>query len=220
MTMKYNFDKIPNRRGTNSLKWDVDRKELPMWVADMDFETVPEVQEALVQRVAHGVYGYSVIPDEWADSYVNWWEKRHHFRMDPKKLIFTTGVIPALSSAVRKLTTPAENVLIQTPVYNNFFNSIRNNGRNVVENELLYDGKEYRIDWEKLEQQLADPQTTLMILCNPQNPAGNIWDRETLARIGALCKQYDVIVVSDEIHCDLTKPGTCLLYTSPSPRDA
>ena len=208
MTMKYNFDKIPNRRGTNSLKWDVDRKELPMWVADMDFETVPEVQEALVQRVAHGVYGYSVIPDEWADSYVNWWEKRHHFRMDPKKLIFTTGVIPALSSAVRKLTTPAENVLIQTPVYNNFFNSIRNNGRNVVENELLYDGKEYRIDWEKLEQQLADPQTTLMILCNPQNPAGNIWDRETLARIGALCKQYDVIVVSDEIHCDLTKPGT------------
>ena len=152
MIMKYNFDKIPNRRGTNSLKWDVDRKELPMWVADMDFETVPEVQEALVQRVAHGVYGYSVIPDEWADSYVNWWEKRHHFRMDPKKLIFTTGVIPALSSAVRKLTTPAENVLIQTPVYNNFFNSIRNNGRNVVENELLYDGKEYRIDWEKLEQ--------------------------------------------------------------------
>lgn len=108
MIMKYNFDKIPNRRGTNSLKWDVDRKELPMWVADMDFETVPEVQEALVQRVAHGVYGYSVIPDEWADSYVNWWEKRHHFRMDPKKLIFTTGVIPALSSAVRKLTTPAE----------------------------------------------------------------------------------------------------------------
>lgn len=172
------------------------------------FETVPEVQEALVQRVAHGVYGYSVIPDEWADSYVNWWEKRHHFRMDPKKLIFTTGVIPALSSAVRKLTTPAENVLIQTPVYNNFFNSIRNNGRNVVENELLYDGKEYRVDWEKLEQQLADPQTTLMILCNPQNPAGNIWDYETLARIGALCKQYDVIVVSDEIHCDLTKPGT------------
>ncbi len=208
MIMKYNFDKIPNRRGTNSLKWDVDRKELPMWVADMDFETVPEVQEALVQRVAHGVYGYSVIPDEWADSYVNWWEKRHHFRMDPKKLIFTTGVIPALSSAVRKLTTPAENVLIQTPVYNNFFNSIRNNGRNVVENELLYDGKEYRVDWEKLEQQLADPQTTLMILCNPQNPAGNIWDCETLARIGALCKQYDVIVVSDEIHCDLTKPGT------------
>ena len=208
MIMKYNFDKIPNRRGTNSLKWDVDRKELPMWVADMDFETVPEVQEALVQRVAHGVYGYSVIPDEWADSYVNWWEKRHHFRMDPKKLIFTTGVIPALSSAVRKLTTPAENVPIQTPVYNNFFNSIRNNGRNVVENELLYDGKEYRVDWEKLEQQLADPQTTLMILCNPQNPAGNIWDRETLARIGALCKQYDVIVVSDEIHCDLTKPGT------------
>ena len=205
--MKYNFDKIPNRRGTNSLKWDVDKKELPMWVADMDFETVPEVQEALVQRVAHGVYGYSIIPDEWAESYVNWWEKRHHFTMDPKKLIFTTGVIPALSSAVRKLTTPAENVLIQTPVYNNFFNSIRNNGRNAVENELIYDGKEYFVNWELLEKQLADPQTTLMILCNPQNPGGKIWDRETLARIGALCKENGVVVISDEIHCDITAPG-------------
>ena len=126
----FNFDEPTERRGTGSYKWEsADADVIPLWVADMDFETVPEVQEALVQRVAHGVYGYSVIPDEWADSYVNWWEKRHHFRMDPKKLIFTTGVIPALSSAVRKLTTPAENVLIQTPVYNNFFNSIRNNGR-------------------------------------------------------------------------------------------
>lgn len=207
MSMKYNFDKIPNRRGTNSLKWDVDKKELPMWVADMDFETVPEVQEALVQRVAHGVYGYSIIPDEWAMSYVNWWKNRHHFTMDPKKLIFTTGVIPALSSAVRKLTTPAENVLIQTPVYNNFFNSIRNNGRNAVENELIYDGKEYFVNWELLEKQLADPQTTLMILCNPQNPGGKIWDRETLARIGALCKEHGVVVIADEIHCDITAPG-------------
>lgn len=205
--MKYNFDKIINRRETGSLKWDVSKNELPMWVADMDFETLPEIQEALVERVAHGVYGYSVIPDEWSQSYVDWWDKRHHFHMNPEKLIFTTGVIPALSSAVRKFTTPGENVLVQTPVYNHFFYVIRNNGRNIVENQLLYDGENYSIDWEKLEQQLSNPQTTMMILCNPHNPIGKIWDKETLAGIGRLCKKYDVVVVSDEIHCDLTAPG-------------
>lgn len=205
--MNYNFNKVPNRRETGSLKWDVKKHELPMWVADMDFETAPQIQEALVQRVAHGVFGYSILPEEWADSYVRWWERRHNFVMDPQKLIFTTGVVPAISSAVRKLTTPAENVLVQTPGYNIFFNSIRNNGRNIVENHLLYENDEYRMDWDALEQQLSDPQTSLMILCNPHNPIGKIWDKETLARIGELCSIYGVTVLSDEIHCDLTAPG-------------
>ena len=205
--MKYNFDKPTNRRGTGSLKWDVPENELPMWVADMDFETVPEVVEALKKRVEHGIFGYSIMPDTWSRSYVNWWDKRHHITLNPDKLIFTTGVVPAISSAVRKLTTPAENVLVQTPTYNIFFNSIRNNGRNIVENHLLYDGREYHIDWETLERQLADPQTSLMILCNPHNPIGKIWDKETLARIGALCAENDVTVFSDEIHCDITAPG-------------
>lgn len=205
--MKYNFDKPTNRRGTGSLKWDVPENELPMWVADMDFETVPEVIEALKKRVEHGIFGYSIMPDAWSQSYVNWWDKRHHITLNPDKLIFTTGVVPAISSAVRKLTTPAENVLVQTPTYNIFFNSIRNNGRNIVENQLLYDGREYHIDWDALERQLADPQTTLMILCNPHNPIGKIWDKETLARIGALCAENDVTVFSDEIHCDITAPG-------------
>ena len=205
--MKYNFDKPTNRRGTGSLKWDVPENELPMWVADMDFETVPEVVEALKKRVEHGIFGYSIMPDTWSQSYVNWWDKRHHITLNPDKLIFTTGVVPAISSAVRKLTTPAENVLVQTPTYNIFFNSIRNNGRNIVENHLLYDGREYHIDWETLERQLADPQTSLMILCNPHNPIGKIWDKETLARIGALCAENDVTVFSDEIHCDITAPG-------------
>ena len=208
--MKYDFTSIIDRKGKDALAVDilpnmlgpgkkVEVREgldyIPMWVADMDFKTAPAIIEALQKRVEHGVFGYSIIPDEWNEAYCEWSENRHHFHIEKDWLIFSTGVVPILSSVVRKLTTPGENVLIQTPVYNNFFNSIRNNGRNVVENELLYDGKEYRVDWEKLEQQLADPQTTLMILCNPQNPAGNIWDRETLARIGALCKQYDVIVV-------------------------
>ena len=200
--MKYNFDKPTNRRGTGSLKWDVPENELPMWVADMDFETVPEVVEALKKRVEHGIFGYSIMPDTWSQSYVNWWDKRHHITLNPDKLIFTTGVVPAISSAVRKLTTPAENVLVQTPTYNIFFNSIRNNGRNIVENHLLYDGREYHIDWETLERQLADPQTSLMILCNPHNPIGKIWDKETLARIGALCAENDVTVFSD-----ITAPG-------------
>lgn len=205
--MKYNFDKPTNRRGTGSLKWDVPENELPMWVADMDFETVPEVVEALKKRVEHGIFGYSIMPDTWSQSYVNWWDKRHHITLNPDKLIFTTGVVPAISSAVRKLTTHAENVLVQTPTYNILFNSIRNNGRNIVENHLLYDGREYHIDWETLERQLADPQTSLMILCNPHNPIGKIWDKETLARIGALCAENDVTVFSDEIHCDITAPG-------------
>lgn len=204
--MPYDFDTVINRKNTASLKWDVAENELPMWVADMDFQTAPEIREAIEQRAAHGVFGYSVIPDEWYDAYTGWWKKRHGFEMDKDWLIFCTGVIPAISSIVRKITTPAEKVVIMTPVYNIFFNSVLNNGRCVLENRLVYDGKSYHIDFDDLEKKLADPQTTLMILCNPQNPAGIIWDRETLAKIGELCFKYRVTVISDEIHCDLTDP--------------
>lgn len=203
----YDFDTTVNRRGTASLKWDVEEHELPMWVADMDFQTAPEIREALEKRVAHGVFGYTVIPDAWNQAYVNWWEKRHHFLVQPEWLVFCTGVVPAISSAVRKLTTPGENVLIQTPVYNIFFNSIVNNGRNVLESPLVYDGQAYQIDFAQLEKDLANPQTTLMILCNPHNPVGKIWDKETLEKIGNLCEKYHVTVLADEIHCDLTAVG-------------
>ena len=201
------FDEPVDRRGTHSLKWDVKDNELPMWVADMDFRTAPEVIEALEKRVQHGVFGYSIIPDEWNEAYCGWWEKRHHFHIEKDWLIFATGVVPILSSVVRKLTTPGENVLIQTPVYNIFFNSIVNNGRNVLQCPLGYKEGEYSIDFEALEEDLALPQTTMMILCNPHNPVGKIWDRDTLARIGELCHKHHVIVVSDEIHCDITDPG-------------
>lgn len=204
--MPYDFDTVINRKNTASLKWDVAENELPMWVADMDFQAAPEIREVIEQRAAHGVFGYSVIPDEWYDAYTGWWKKRHGFEMDKDWLIFCTGVIPAISSIVRKITTPAEKVVIMTPVYNIFFNSVLNNGRRVLENKLVYDGKSYHIDFDDLEKKLADPQTTLMILCNPQNPAGIIWDRETLAKIGELCFKYRVTVISDEIHCDLTDP--------------
>ena len=205
--MKFDFDKVIDRRGTGSLKWDVPENELPMWVADMDFQTAPCIREALSARVEHGIFGYSIIPDEWADAYVNWWGSRHGFAIDRDWLVFCSGVIPAISTAVRKLTTPAENVVVQTPVYNIFFNSIYNNGRNILESPLKYDGEGYAMDFENLEAKLADPQTSLMILCNPQNPAGKIWDKETLAHVGELCAKYGVTVISDEIHCDLTDPG-------------
>lgn len=204
--MTYDFDTPTERRNTNSLKWDVAEGELPMWVADMDFQTAPEIREAIMKRAEHGIFGYSVIPDAWYEAYIQWWKMRHGYTMERDWLIFCTGVVPAISSIVRKLTTPAEKVLIQTPVYNIFFNSILNNGRQVLESPLRYDGKEYRIDFADLEEKLSDPQTALMILCNPHNPTGKIWDRQTLEKIGALCSRHHVTVVSDEIHCDLTDP--------------
>lgn len=206
--MKYDFDTVINRGNTNSLKWDVAEGELPMWVADMDFPTAPEVLDAIQKRASHGIFGYSVVPNEWYQAYIDWWQKRHGFAIQKDWLVFCTGVVPAISSAVRKLTTPAEKVLIQTPVYNIFFNSILNNGRQVLESSLKYSNNQYEIDFEDLEQKLSDPQTSLMILCNPHNPVGKIWDKETLQRIGELCWKHHVVVLSDEIHCDLTDPGT------------
>lgn len=205
--MDYNFDKVTDRRGSNSYKWNVADNELPMWVADMDFEVVPEIREALQRRLDHGIFGYADLPEEWYEAYQTWWQRRHHWTMERDWLLFSTGVLPSLSSIVRKLTTPAENVLVMTPVYNHFFSSILNNGRNVRECPLIYENGKYHLDFALLEQGLSDPQTAMMILCNPQNPAGIIWDRDTLYRIGELCEQYGVIVVSDEIHCDLTEPG-------------
>ncbi|MCH5317455.1 MAG: pyridoxal phosphate-dependent aminotransferase [Eubacterium sp.] len=205
--MRYDFDTPINRRNTNSLKWDIAENELPMWVADMDFVAAPEIREAIRARADHGVFGYSVIPEEWNQAYIGWWQRRHGFTIDKDWLVFCTGVVPAISSIVRKLTTPAEKVLIQTPVYNIFFNSILNNGRQVLESGLKYNDGKYEIDFDDLEQKLADPQTSLMILCNPHNPVGKIWDKDTLAKIGELCLKHHVVVLSDEIHCDLTDPG-------------
>ncbi len=203
----YDFDAIVDRRNTASLKWDVGKGELPMWVADMDFQTAPEIREALERRVKHGVFGYSVVPDEWAQAIAGWWRRRHGFEIDPGWLTFCTGAIPAISSVVRKLTTPNENVVILTPVYNIFFNSIVNNGCRALQCPLSYADGRYEIDWDDLKAKLADPQTALMILCNPHNPTGRIWERDTLARVGELCAVYGVTVISDEVHCDLTDPG-------------
>lgn len=205
--MKYDFDTLRDRRKTDSCKWDVGDGELPMWVADMDFATAPEIIDAMLERTRHGVFGYTRLTDAWYDAYAGWWQRRHGMTMDRDALVFCTGVVAAISSIVRKLTTPNENVVIQTPVYNIFFNSILNNGCRVRENRLVYENGEYSVDFDDLEEKLSDPQTTLMILCNPHNPVGKIWDKGTLSRIGELCQKYHVTVISDEIHCDITLPG-------------
>ncbi|MDC7280559.1 pyridoxal phosphate-dependent aminotransferase [Butyrivibrio fibrisolvens] len=204
---KYNFDAVVNRRGTDSMKWDVAENELPMWVADMDFQTAPEIIEALQKRVAEGVFGYTDVNDDWYEAYINWWKNRHGFEIDRQWLMFCTGVIPAISSIVRKLTTPNEKVIIQTPVYNIFFNSIINNGCRPLENPLHYEDGIFKMDFEDLEEKMSDPQASLMILCNPHNPVGKIWSREDLAKVGELAAKYGVTVISDEIHCDLVEPG-------------
>ena len=205
--MKYNFDLPVNRRGTYSLKWDVPENELPMWVADMDFETAPEIREAIVGRASHGIFGYTAVPEEWYRAIGSWWQERYHFCMEKDWVIFCTGVVPAISSIVRKMTDVGEKIVLLTPVYNIFFNSIVNNGRYVIESALRYENGGYSIDLPDLEEKLADPQATMMIFCNPHNPIGKIWDRDTLEKVGELCEKYHVLVVSDEIHCDLTDPG-------------
>ena len=205
--MKYDFDRVVDRRGTYSIKWEVEPGELPMWVADMDFQTAPQITEAIIKRAQHGVFGYTLIEDEWYDAYQNWWKTRHEWSIEKEWLIFCTGVVPAISSIVRKMTTTAEKVVVMTPVYNIFFNSIINNGRFILESPLHYENGAYEIDFADLEEKLSDPQASLLILCNPHNPIGKIWDRGTLAKIGELCAKHHVLVLSDEIHCDLIRTG-------------
>ena len=210
--MKYDFDTVVDRRTSYAVKWDVCRDgELPMWVADMDFKAAPEILEALRTRLDNGVFGYSSLPEEWAMSYVHWWKNRHGLEIDPSRLTFATGVIPILSSAVREFTSPLDNVLIQSPVYNMFFKAVSDNGRKILESPLVYEDDAYSMDFDDLEAKLSDPRTTMMILCNPHNPAGRIWSRTELETLGDLCFRHDVLVLSDEIHCDITDPG--VMYT-------
>ena len=203
--MKYNFDEIVKRRGSNSYKWDStkDNDVLPMWVADMDFRTAPAIMDALHRRVKHGVFGYTKVPDYYYQATIDWFNRRHNFTIDKEWILFTSGVVPALSAVIKALTVPGDKVLVQTPVYNCFFSSIRNDECEMVANELVYENGTYSIDFDDLEKNAADPKVKLMLLCSPHNPAGRVWKREELERIGEICLRNNVIVVSDEIHCDL-----------------
>lgn len=204
--MKYDFNTIINRKNTNSLKWDLFDTEIPMWVADMDFKVAPEISAEIIKKANENLYGYTIIPDEWYDAYINWW-KYYGLEMNKNYLKFANGVMPAIATIIRKLTKENDKILIQTPVYHVFFHVIEDNNREVIENPLIYENNEYKIDFKDLEEKLANPEVTLMMLCNPHNPVGKIWSRKDLEKIASLCAKYNVIIISDEIHCDLTDPN-------------
>lgn len=215
--MAYNFDEIIPRRGSNSYKWDSAAQEdvLPMWVADMDFRTAPPIMDALERRVQHGIFGYTKVPDAYFQAVINWFDKRHNTLFKKEWILFTTGVVPALSAVIKALTVPGDKVIVQEPVYNCFFSSIRNNQCEMVSNNLIYKEGAYSIDFDDLEEKTADPKAKLLLLCSPHNPAGRVWTRDELLKIGQICLRNNVIVVSDEIHCDLVYPGhTHIPYAS------
>lgn len=206
--MKYNFDEIVPRRNTLSYKWDsaADGEVLPMWVADMDFRTAPAIVEALQKRVSHGIFGYTRVPDAYYDAVINWFGRRHGWKIRRERMIYTSGVVPALSAIIKALTVPGDKVVVQTPVYNCFFSSIRNNGCTLVSNPLVRVEDTWKMDFEDLEQKVSDPKAKLFLLCNPHNPAGRVWTQEELTRMGEICFRHDVMIISDEIHCELVFP--------------
>ena len=206
--MKYDFDKTIDRRATNSYKWDsAPEGVLPMWVADMDFRTAPAIIDALQKRVAHGIFGYTRVPDAYYDAVTSWFSRRHGWDIDREWIIYTSGVVPAVSAVIKALTVPGDKVIVQTPVYNCFFSSIRNNGCEIVSNPLRRTADTYEMDFDALERCAADPRAKVMLLCNPHNPAGRVWTPDELMRLGNICLRNGVTVVADEIHCELVYQG-------------
>lgn len=206
--MEYDFSRPTDRRGTDSYKWDSapEADIIPLWVADMDFETFPCITEALQRRVAHGIFGYTRVPETYYEAVCRWFEKRHGWHINREDIIYTSGVVPAVSAVIKALTLPGDQVIVQGPVYNCFFSSIRNNGCEMVSNSLIYNKEElrYEIDFDDLERKLAHERARLMLICNPHNPGGRVWTRDELTHVAELCRKYGVRVVSDEIHCELT----------------
>ncbi len=213
--MKYDFDKVVDRRNTNSIKWDANEARfgekdlLPLWVADMDFEVAEPIVNAIQERVSHKIYGYNMAADSTYDAVAHWLKKRHGWEVEKESMKFSPGVVPALSTLVRALTAPGDKVMIQTPVYYPFFKMVENNDRELVQNELVYreEEKRYYIDFEDFEQKAKDPALKMVILSNPHNPVGRAWNKEELEKMGRICVDHDVIIISDDIHFDLMLNG-------------
>ena len=227
--MKYDFDELVERRGTNCVKWDESPSDdvIPLWVADMDFRVSPAIQKALLQRVEHGVFGYNIVPESYYEAVISWFRRRHQWEIQRQWILYTTAVVPAMSCVIKALTMPGEKVLILSPAYNCFFSSIKNNGCEVLESPLKPVGASFEVDFIDFEAKCSDEKTTLFLLCNPHNPCGRVWTREELQRMYDVCKKHGVKVISDEIHCELIMPnyqfvpfGTitddCVVMNSPS----
>lgn len=206
--MQYDFTTLTDRRNTNSMKWSGPESIIPAWVADMDFPTAPAITQAVVDKAQKGIFGYACVPDRMWTLVADWWKRRYGWTIDPKWMHFTTGVMPSIHSIVKSLTAPGDKVVVLSPVYHCFFHAIEWNGRFVKEAPIPFENNRYRFDPAVLEEALSDPAVTLFLLCNPHNPTGQLWTKEELAEMGRLAAKHQVPVVSDEIHCDLTDPGT------------
>jgi len=204
------FDQLIERRGTHSVKWDEcpTPDVIPLWVADMDFAVAPAIQEAVRRRAEHPVFGYTVVEDDYYEAVISWFKRRHGWSISREHILYTTGVVPAMSCAIKALTMSGERVLILSPDYNCFFSSIRNNGCEVAESALrLTRDKRFELDWEDFEAQCANEKTTVFLLCNPHNPTGRVWTRGELEHVSDICRRHHVRIVSDEIHGELIMPG-------------
>ena len=232
----YDFDKVIDRHKTNSMKWDGLKSSygrddlLSLWVADMDFAASSAITKALQERVSHPIYGYMYCSDEYYESIIGWMQRRHDWKVEKEWIVFTPGVVPALSYAIRALTKPDDNVIIQSPVYHPFYHTVEYNGRNVITNPLIYKDGRYFMDFEDLESKI-DSKTKLLLLCSHHNPVGREWTKEELRRLGEICLKHNIIIISDEIHFDLVYKGhehtvfakisseireNCIICTAPS----
>ena len=242
--MKYNFDEIIDRCGTGCVKWDEkppvspfaatmsqQTSLIPLWVADMDFAVAPAIQDAIRFRACHPIFGYTHVQDDYYEAVISWFRRRHHWIIQREWMLYTTGVVPAMSCVIKALTMPGERVLILSPDYNCFFSSIRNNGCEVAESVLRLSNMSlcqsdkqkqdplsmslsqsdkqarFEVDWTDFERLCADEKTTVFLLCNPHNPTGRVWSREELEQMRDICHRHHVRIVSDEIHCELVMSG-------------
>ena len=209
--MKYNFDEIIDRTGTSCVKWDIremffkKQDVLPMWVADMDFKTPDFIVDAVKQRAEHPVYGYTIRPESYYTSLINWIDKKHRWKIDKDWVIFSPGIVPAVNMAVMAYTKPGDKIIVQPPVYFPFFGAVKDNGRQLVNNQLKLNNGRYDMDFEDLEKQI-DSRTRMVIISNPHNPGGSAWTKEELTRLGEICIKHNLILISDEIHSDLAIP--------------
>ena len=199
------FDEGVDRKNTNAIKWQGNDNLHAMWVADMEFACAKPIYDAIQKRLEHGVFGYDIVPDDYYQSVVNWWQKRYQTTLKKEGIVFAQGVIPALSSLIRTFTKEKDMILLQEPVYHTFRKTIEKNQRIVISSDLIYRNNQYHIDFDDLALKLALPEVKMMILCNPHNPIGKIWTKEEITKIAQLCQQNDVLLISDEIHCDLTR---------------
>ena len=203
--MKYNFNEIIQRKNTNSVKWDLakDQEVLPMWVADMDFKTAPEITKAISDKISEGVFGYSIIPENFHQSIISWWSENYDFTIEKDWILPVPGMILSLSAIIRTFVKPDESVILQTPVYNHFFTIVDSCSCNLVENNLIYKNGNYQIDFNDLETKASDPKAKLLLISNPHNPVGRVWTKDELEKMAEICAKNKVMIVSDEIHADL-----------------